>query len=307
MNRIFFSVFLLGLFPSPFTSHPSPAFADVIYLKAGEDLKGLVVEEHRDRIVINVQGKERMLLRSEVEEIFFDEPERNFLYLGFQALETGEFGLAREFFHKSLQIHPQFREAEEAVGRLRDLQAKPSAQQDPDPEATLQARWGVALEPTDRFPRVREVKESSFGARMGLVPGDRLVGAWGASLAYLPLKEAALVLLGPAGSELKLALERQIHLPAATSGKGGFIFSAALGRKWPDLSLEMEPSGLTVVSVRPGGAAETAGIRIGDRITAVGGRPTRYAPLMDSRRWIEEAKGRGLTLVIHRDLLFKRE
>ena len=275
----------------------SGAYADVIYLKSGGDLKGLVVEEHRDRIVVNIQGKEQVFLRAEIEEVFYEDLERNYLYLGNQAIEHGEWDLGREFFQKSLQIHPQFREAEEALGRLEDLRQKVTAEIDPNPLTTLQTRWGIVLEKSDRFPEVQRVRDGSFGARLGIAPGDRLVSAWGGSLAFLPLEETARALLGPVGSELKLALERSLRLPAA----------APRDRVWPGLTLKMEPPGLTVASVSAGGAAEAAGVQPGDRIVALAGVVARYLPIAEVRRRIQESKRQGLPSAIHRDLLFKRE
>jgi len=282
------------------SSHLSlvPAYADVIYFQSGETVKGYIVEEHRDRVIMSTLEGERIVLRAQIDEIFYDDPERNYLYLATQALERGEFTLAKGFLQKALQIQPRFQEALDALGRLEDLQKKAaSAWSNPHPLEALEEHWGLTLESTTPWPLVKAVREDSLAARVGIQVEDLLIRAWGDSLAYLPLEEVAGILLGPPETTVKLTLQRRITLPK----------ESLEGKKWPGMTLGMEWLGLFVLMVEPGGVSALSGIRPQDRIMVIGDASTRYLVLGEARRILQEAGKGGMTLGIHRDLMIKRE
>ncbi len=272
-------------------------YADTIYFTAGDSIKGLVVEEHRDRIVLSTEQGERTLLRREIDEIFYAEPERNYLYLGDQALEQGEWALARGFFQKARQTNPAFREAEDALQRLGDAERKLHEPPVPNPVEVLWSRWGLSLETVGGSAVVAHVRENSFPAEASLEPGDGIIGYWDESTRFLPASEVAEFLLGPAGTEIQLTVRRAVTLPAVFPGQ----------RNWPGWKLEMERLGLTVLETMPEGAAGLAGLKPGDRIVELNGQPTRYLPLGQARRTVQKSRDKGLVLVIDRDLRIRRE
>ena len=262
------------------------AYADVVYDHAGGTLKGLVVEEHHDRIVLSTEEGEKTVLRSEIEEVFYSEPERNYLYLGNQALEEGDFGIARGFFQKAVQINPAFSEATDALDRAEDLEKKQElVAKGLDLLQTLKKQWGITLGQGKDLAIVEEVRAGSLAERSGLENGDGLVAAWSSSLAFLPTGGVAKELIGPPGSKLKLTLQRDVKLPAGE----GFKFK-----------LSMERLGLTAAGAEPP-------FLLGDRIVSIDGNSTRYMPLGKARKMIEGAKSKGVAFGIHRNLLITRE
>lgn len=281
----------LTLLLSTLTLLPS-AFADIVYYKSGDLMRGVIVEEHHDRIVLSTLEGEKTIFREDVDEIFFPDPERNYLYLGNEALERKEFNAARGFFQKSLQILSGLEEVQDALRRLEDLQAKTGM----TPLAgsgtlLLEKQWGLVLEMEEDWATVKMVETDSLAARGGLTLQDRLVGLWGGSLRYLPLGEVAEALLGPPGSAVKLTIQREVNL--GFSGAG--------------LTLEMRHLGLTAASVDPDSPAFRSGLQPGDRMVAINGESTRYLPLDKAKPMILSAKESPVTLLIHRDLMVKRE
>jgi len=278
------------------------AHADVVYDRTGGTTKGLVVEEHRDRLVINTEQGERTVLRGDIEEVFYSEPERNYLYLGSQAVEEGELSAAEGFFEKALQFKPDLKEAEDALERLRDLQRKAEwAGRAKDPLRELEKSWGLSLRKGEVFAEVENVEVASALKAGGLAPGDGLVALWSSSLAFLPPDRVAQELLGPPGTFVKVTIERKIQLAPAREGEKG----------WPGIGLGMERLGLTVqplqglpffpgVPVRPDLAP-------GDRIVRLDGQSTRYMPLADAKEEIQRRKDEGFSFLIHRDLFVTRE
>ena len=276
------------LFFLVFSAFSSLARADVVYDSAGGTMKGLVVEEHRDRIVVSTEQGEKTLFRDQIEEVFYAEPERNYLYLGNQALEQQDFGIARGFFTKALQINPDLSEAADALERTADQEKKqafePAAV---DPPAALKKQWGMKLEAGTPFVTVSAVQPGSPAERAGLQPGDGLAASWSSSLAFLPLAEVAKELTGPPGSRIKLTVHRRVNLP---------------GRSAAQVKLAMERLGLTVAL--PAGPAP---LLPGDRIVSMDGKPTRYLPLRQASKRAQAAGVKGADLMIQRDVFVTRE
>lgn len=275
----------------------SSVFADTLYFKSGNSLTGLVVEEHRDRIVVSTEEGEKTVLRRDIDEVFYSEPERNHLYLGQQALEEGDVHLARGFFEKALQVNPRLQEAEDALHRVEDLERKRELLPAGDWSQTLWEHGGLSLEAGTPYVTISRVKPGSSADKAGLEPGDSLVNYWGESLAFLSPKPVAEALWGPPRTLVKITIQRLVTLPPAP----------ATVNDWPHCKLEMEHLGLTVDRTDPTGAAGLARLMPGDRIVSLNGQATRYLPLVDARRLIQQSKEKGLSLLIHRDLTIQRE
>lgn len=290
--------FLLFLLLMTHDSRLTTAFADTVYFTSGEEIKGLVVEEHHDRIVVNTEAGEKTLLRARIDEIFYSEPERNFLYLGWQALENNGFDLARSFFRKALAMNPRLEEAQDALSYLEDLLQRSAFQQGlKNPLEMLRRQWGLTLAAGGRLVSVERVEAGSLAERSGLLAGDGLVSFWSSSLAYRSPAQVAQHLLGPAQSKIKLTLERTLRLPPAEEE-----------RSWPGFKFSMERGGLTVARVEPGGVAEQAGLRRSDRVVTLGsGQATRYQTLEAANIRLAQGRVEGISLLIHRDLRIVRE
>ena len=272
----------------------SAVYADEVYLASGDVLKGLVVEEHHDRVVLSAEEGEKTILRAQVEEIFYAEPERNYIYLGHRAMDSKDFSLARGLLQKALQINPRFSEAEDSLHRLEDLEGKAS-QSLPAGGAprTLEKALGITLKAGEPYALAAEVREGSSAQRAGMLPDDALAAVWGYSLAFLDPPRAAAELMGPPGTQIKLTIERMFLIPGE---KGKLSFDLEMGRL-----------GLAVLRVHPSGAASRAGLLPGDRIVRISEESTRYMPLTQAQRKVSDARERGIRLVIHRDLMVPRE
>jgi len=257
----------------------------------------LVVEEHWDRIVVSTEQGEQTILRETIEEVFFDEPERNQLYLGNQALGMGEFSLAQGFFRKALRLAPSFQEAADGLSRLKDQQVKLAARLDlSNPMPDLPNQMGMTLGLADRFAQVRTIRADSPAERAGLDARDVLVSYWGESLRFLPLEEIARRVLGPPGTSVKLTVRREMMLPSALPFE----------KDWPAMQMGMSRLGLMALEITPKGMADLTGLRVGDHIVQIKKQPTRYMPLAQARRIMKEAKETGITLVIQRDITIQR-
>ena len=71
-------------------------------------------------------------------------------------------------------------------------------------------------------------------------------------------------------------------------------------------SFVMEFDGLTVASVREGKTAYDAGLKIGDVITSIDDKPTRYMPLNSAINMIRNSKEKTVKLTVQREILIWR-
>jgi len=275
--------------------HAAPASADEIYFASGEPLKGLVVEEHADRLIVSTVDGERVVSRQEVDEVFFDDPERNYLYLGNEALAEGDAATAIALFQRALRLNPQWQDAHDALQRVEDRRLKTTAGWvGDDPEQAFWTTWGVRLAATDGYPVVAAVASQRAMDHAGVRVGDHLVAVWGESMGFRPLADVAERLLGPPGTPVKVTIQRDVTLRAGPGPSA----------TWPGVELTMAPAGLTVSRVAALGAL--AGVEAGDLIVALDHRPTRYLPLAGARATVGRARRHDVPVRLQRHLVIIR-
>ncbi len=273
----------------------APAQADEIYFTSGRTLKGLVVEEHLDRLLISTVDGEQVIWRHDVDQVFFDDPERNYLYLGNEALASGDVNSALTLYQRAIQLNPSWEEARDALRRLDDRQRRMTgAWAVEDPVRALQATWGLTLSATEDYPVIAAVTPQSASAQGGMAVGDAVAAIWGESMGYRSLAQVAERLLGPAGTDVKVTIRREVAVRPGT----------VPNTPWPGFGVTMAPDGLTISEVGVLGTA--AGLQAGDLVVALDGRPTRYLPLGQARAAIDKARTAGLQLRIHRHFLMHR-
>ncbi len=152
---------------------------------------------------------------------------------------------------------------------------------------------------TDIRPWVGTVDPASVAAKAGFQPGDRIrsvnqkpVADWGSA-------QTEIILNLDAG-KVVVAVETAAGEPAErVFDIANTAESAAVARNSGDIG--MVPYKITnrIGVVEPGGAAAAAGLRVGDELLAIDGRPV--APWSD---WVEQVRasaGRKLTVTYSRD------
>lgn len=273
----------------------SSVSADEIFFTSGESRKGLVVEEHADRLVVSTVDGEQTVRRRDIDEVFFDDPERNYLYLGNEALAEGDAAGALALYRKAMSFNPRWEEARHAVQRAEDLRRKQATGwMADDPARLVQSAWGLRVAAEVPYPVLTVTAPRQAAALAGIETGDMLVALWGGSTGYRPLREVLDELAGPPATTITVTVQRTITLRPQDVPRVA----------WPGFELAMAPAGLTVSQIRARGAA--AGLRAGDLIIAVNGRPTRYLPLAAARAMVAQPRAGGLTLQIQRPLVITR-
>ena len=316
---------LLGgcLLPSLFLCPET--LADNVFLKNGKEVKGLVVEKHSDRVILSTAEGEIPILLKGIEKIEYDDPEQSFVDMAVAYEKAGKFGEALAYYEKALEINPELQEAKKAVAGVRnrflaittegprDEVEKQQMLHDAWKEGrsvdeliknqrvqwtrTLREGLGVTLAKKDDWVRLEYVDPKKSAWFSGLKKNDRLVSIDGQSLRYLGVDAVTKYLLIPRFSNFTLEFERDCFLKQ----QEGRTELKDLGFK-----LKLKYEGIIVHSVQEDGSAALAGIRDEDLLTFVDSVPTRYTPLKDVIKRIQDSTGDRIVFTVRRSVLMVR-
>ena len=289
-------------------------FSDTVDMKDGKEIKGIVLEDYKDRILLSTVDGERTLMKSDIKELYFDTEEQNLIQLGEQAREKGDFIKAFTYYDKAFKINPDSKAAKEGIVFLQGyLFKKDMAKKEEDvnrrnefeasgsgPVAIktdeeiskekiekLRKTSGITLRSTDVITVIDSVAISSPADEAGIKKGDILIDVWGRLVGYLSSQEVVQTLLEKTSLETKCTIERDIYLGTNDIGA----------------DLKMQFDGLTVAIVNGGSAAEAAGLKQNDIITSINGQSTRYMPLKKAVELIKRSKDGNIKLTIRRGMV----
>jgi len=305
------------LFPAAYFS-----FSDTIVLKGAEELKGVVVEEYKDRIVLSTEGGEKELLRGNIADIIFDLEEQNLASLGDFYQDRGMYRKAYYYYSKALEINPEYKKAIDGINYVGTYIHQTSRMKKLSHIQKLneQAEWekgsvdkgfqsseekivkslGIVLKNSAESFEISRVVSGSPAAEAGVKKGDVLLAVWGRAITYMETGEVLDKLANHGTMDVHITFSRFMMVKmSGTPAAYGNPLGVKLGFS------EME--GLMVEEVREGSAANLAGIKSGDMLTEVQGQSTRYMPLNEVIRTIDSREGSTVFLKIRRDaVLWKK-
>ncbi len=295
----------LSLAFSPYVS------ADTINTKDGKKLKGVVVEEYKDRFVLSTVDGEIAVMKSNVKDLHLDEAEGNLVMLAEKARDSQDYDKSIANYEKALSINPDSRMAmdglafvriqalkkpelnkraditmKEDFDKYRPYHAEAKAKSSKSAEVKQQPKslMGMSLKIADYYPEVEDVTKDSPAFAAGVRKGDRIVAIWGRLTRYLSLDEMADILTGKGSGEVKCVIERTVDVPIVRE-RGGSSSYDLIG-----LTLAMRFDGLTIAAVRKDSFAERAGLAKDDLVVAIDGSSTRYMPLNKALSMIRSAR-----------------
>lgn len=319
-------LFLMGgcLIPSFFICPEAPA--DTVVLKNGKGIKGLVVEEHEDRIILSTEKGEIPILRKGIHNIQYDDPAQNYLQVGKAYEKDGKLGEALAFYEKALEVNPNLEEARKASVGVRNQFWATSAEGPRDEvekqqviydswgqglpiedlikkgeieqQKIVRANLGVTLEKKGDWVQLGMVDPKNEAGLAGLKKNDRLVSIDSQSLRYLGIDAVAKKMIVPRLSHFLLEFERDCFLHKAP---------VKINLKQMGLKFKLTYEGLIVHAVIPQGPAEKAGLKEEDLLIRVNGEATRYMPLQKVMRLLQNSADDRIVFTVRRTALLTRK
>ncbi len=319
MKRFYIFLFLLITHNSILNTHS--AMADTITTKDGRELKGIVVEDYKDRVTFSTADGEVSVMKLDMAELRFDTEEDNLIKLAEQYADRKNYTRAYVYYERASKINPNSKRArdglvflqgyifrqdevrkEEAVERQQDLEkygAHINVAKSYEDEARknieeLKSKIGIRLNMNRGLPEIESIDKRSPSYEAGMRRSDILVAIWGKLTGYMSLKEISDILLEKGALEIKCMIERNINITTARARPLGASFS-------------MEFDGMTVSEVKEDSASSYAGLKKDDLVVSINGQSTRYMPLKEALDMIKGSKNKKVLLTIRRELLLWRK
>jgi len=297
------------------------AYADTIYLKNGEEVRGIVVEDYVDRLVISTYEGEKAVFKENIDSIDYDLTEQNLVQLGDSYMARREYEKAYFYYEKASTTNPEYKPAREkmnyimgylfrrreeekrsAVKRRQEFESWPHSKtlQDKDLAKALYDDLGLLVDEDGNGIRVIGVRKESPAHDGGIKKNDLLVSVWGRFIDYMTKEEVENLILKESSGEIKMAIERTKKVK-----KGSPLtknYKNLLGGR-----LDMPLDGLTLAEVKENGVLDKAGFSKGDLITEIDGESTRYMPLNQAIKIIEDRDKESVLFTLRRDITMWRK
>lgn len=290
------------------------AVADTIYTNDGKEIKGIVVEDYKDRVILSTADGELTIMKSGIRELYYDTEEQNLIKLAEQARDKGDVMKAFTYYDKAFKLNPNSKQAkdgivllqsylfkkdvvhkEEAVSRRNDYEQrgeKPWIKSDEElfneNLNKLRSDAGITLTTNGGVTKIESVRIGSPAYEAGVRRDDTLVAIWGRLVGYMSLKEVVEMLLKKNSLETKVTLERNIDAGVGPDGSIG-------------ATLAMQLDGLTVSALKD--SARASGLKSDDLITEISGESTRYMPLKRAIEIIKRSRGGQVKLTVRKDII----
>src|SRR3989338_1577690 len=302
------------------------SIADTIYTRDNKELKGIVVEDYKDRVIFSTVDGEQTIMKTDVKELYYDTEEQNLVKLAEQARDRDDLTKAFIYYDKAFKLNPSSKQAkdgivflqgymfkkdmaqkEEAVQRHNEFEqfgAKPETAVRNEEEklksdiAKLRDTAGLALKLKDGVTEIGSVGTGSPAHEAGIRPGDVLIAVWGRLVGYLTLSEVAETILEKTSLETKCTISRKVDIRINENRNLLSNTNDLVG-----ITLNMRFDGLTVSAVKEDSPAAGEGVKQDDLIVEISGNSTRYMALKRAIELIKKSKGNTVSLVLQREVV----
>ena len=306
------------------------SYADTIYTNDGKEVRGIIVEDYKDRIVMSTVDGEITSLKSDIKQLFYDSEADNLVKLAEQSRERGDMIKASDYYNMALRADPNSKAAKDGIiflqgylfrkeqvkkedevkkqeelenfGVAKIAEDKPEAEKIKDLSANMRANVGITLAMDDGKHIVENVIQNSPAAEAGVKRGDVIVAVWGRLTGYMSLEAIMKVLSEKPSLEIKCTIARDISI---YPNPGRMIMSSL--NDMIGAAFTMQFDGLTVSNVAENGPAFESGLAKNDLVVSIDGKSTRYMPLKTAISLMRGTKDSLIRLKIRRELIIWRK
>ncbi|MFH1878143.1 MAG: PDZ domain-containing protein [Candidatus Omnitrophota bacterium] len=289
-------------------------FADTVILKNGDRIKGLILEEFRDRIVMSTPEGEKTVLKSFIRSAAYDSEARALLSRTENQIQNGQYVKAYYTCKKAFELDPECEDARERLHYLRNFLENKTRNDlienvnrrgegaREDYTDRLSAELGLEIEDGDKYVCVRSVNRHKLLSAGGqLQKGDRIVKIWGEKTAYMDACSVSGKLLA-LNKEIRMTIERTV-----TPDLAGINTALPSFRNITGADIRLCRNGLITENVEDEGPFRKSGIIDGDLVDSINGKATRYMPVNSVLALIMDNRDKKIEVVIRRDVKLWRK
>jgi len=292
-------------------------------MKDNQRIKGVVVEEYSDRVLLSTIDGEKQIMRADIRNIVYDLEEQNLTNLGDFYQDKRMYDKAYYYYNKALDVNRNYKKAREGLNyvttflqqsdsmaklkhiqRLNEEQKWGKTPQMASGDTTQQQKvadeLGMTIKDIRGMFEVTDVTPLSVSAKSGIKKGDIILGAWGRTVSYMQPDELFDKFLNKTVMDVPLTIARKIKLKLSPGTKGG---SAAIGVKFGYDEME----GLKISKIIPNGIAAKSGIKEGDILIEVQGQATRYMDIKEVENIMNSMNGSDIRIKVKRDIVLWRK
>lgn len=285
-------------------------YADTIILKDGRRIEGLILSEQRDCYIVKIKIGTTKVDKATIEKIDRLTSEENLVNFGNKYLESKNYDSAIEQYKKALEINPEYKPAKDAIIKTekmrKELEEKLLAELEKrkaelkGEKDLVEKRFGFRMDAANDLLRIISVNADSGAEAAGLRRNDQIIQinnkpAKGGSIE----KIIGYLAKGENGS-YNFLIQRQISLTRKKIDYQKRVFVGV------GIFLDAAGSDLMVNSVIAGGPADLAGLRPGDRVISINGKPTAGLSINDAAGLMGGTELSVATLVIQRSVEIER-
>ena len=297
----------------------STVSADTVVMKNGERLKGLILDDYKDRVILSTVDGEKILMKSDLKTAIY-ESEVDALFKQAVNYENQNNHLKAYYaYEKVLEIEPgrdlvrnRMIYLENYLGKqlkndfYKKLYRNKSESNNADPEGVSRKLFyevGLSLKADEPYAKIDLLDRNKVSiCNIDFTENDRIVSVWGKKTAYMDVNEVAYMLLEP--GEVKLTIEREyfVKIPGNLSLTiNPFIskLSRLIGAK-----ILLKKNGFVVAKIKKNGPFYETGIKNGDRICYIEGKNVRFMPYADIQKLIVDSRGDNTAFVVRRNVSF---
>lgn len=308
----------------------SASFSDTIHTNDGQEIRGIIVEDYKDRIVMSTVDGEITSLKSDIKQLFYDSEADNLVKLAERSRERGDMLKAFAYYDMALRADPDSKSAKDGIiflqgylfrkeqakkedeirkqeefenfGAAKIVEEKSETEKIKDLSAGIRANIGITLSLKNGRHVVDSVRKNSPADDAGMKKGDIIVAAWGRLTGYMSLEEIMEILSEKPSLEIKCSVERDITI---YPNPDRAIVPSIKDKIAAEFNMQFD--GLTVSDVTENGPAFGSGLRKNDLVIDIDGKSTRYMPLKKAIYLMRSTKNEPLRLKIRRELLIWRK
>lgn len=311
MKKTFFFLLLFIAYSLQLTAYSN---ADTVYTKDDKELKGIIVEDYADRIILSTFAGEKAVMKSDIKELYFDSEEDNLIKLGELAREKGDYIKAFVYYDKAFKMNPDSKRAKDGLVFLQgylfkqDVARKEAAVErhneferlgaggaliKSDEEKykeniqKLKNTAGITLSQKGGVTEIENVIKNSPAHEAGIRKGDLLIAVWGRLVGYLSPEGMVETLLEKNSIETKCTIQRGVDVAPGLIGA----------------DFRMLFDGLTVTGVKNNSPAAASGLKEGDLIVGIDAHSTRYMPLKQALELMKGSKNKTVRLTFRREVI----